>query len=202
PCATAPRATPLWARPSASPTTSSPAREQPDRGWTTRPTNRGSNPTEVGQPAPGWTTRPTNRGVVRDPTLVEVRYGWIGVRGGGRHHNIGGATPSRGIFRLKSPPSCLARFSRMGPAMSQPRHILPGATYLITRRILRRHFLLRPDSAINQILLYVLAVSADLYGIQVHAFCAMSTHYHLVATDVQGVLPHFLRDFHRIVSLC
>ena len=86
--------------------------------------------------------------------------------------------------------------------MSQPRHILPGATYLITRRVERRHFLLRPDSAINQILLYVLAVSASLYGIQVHAFCAMSTHYHLVATDVQGVLPHFLRDFHRIVSLC
>jgi putative transposase len=90
----------------------------------------------------------------------------------------------------------------MGPAMSQPRHILPGATYLITRRVLRRHFLLRPDSALTQILLYILAVSASLHGIQVHAFCAMSTHLHLVVTDVQGVLPHFLRDFHRIVALC
>jgi putative transposase len=90
----------------------------------------------------------------------------------------------------------------MGPAMSQPRHILPGATYLITRRVLRRHFLLRPDSDITRILLYVLAFSARLYGIQVHAFCAMSTHLHLVVTDRLGLLPDFLRDFHRIVALC
>src|SRR5262249_52088303 len=90
----------------------------------------------------------------------------------------------------------------MGPAMSQLRHILPRATYLIPRRTRRRHFLLRPDSDITRILLYVLAFTARVYGIQVHAFCAMSTHLHLVVTDRLGLLPDFLRDFHRIVSLC
>ena len=89
----------------------------------------------------------------------------------------------------------------MWPAMSQPREIAPGATYLITRRVLRRHLLFRPDAAITQLLVYALAVSARRYGIEVHALCAMSTHLHLVVTDVQGVLPRFLQFFHRIVAL-
>jgi putative transposase len=86
-------------------------------------------------------------------------------------------------------------------AMSLPRSILPGATYLVTRRVLRRHFLLRPDAVITNLILYALAVSAPRFGIQVHALCAMSTHLHLVVTDERGVLPSFLGFFHRIVAL-
>ncbi|WP_437942420.1 transposase [Sorangium sp. So ce341] len=85
--------------------------------------------------------------------------------------------------------------------MSQPREIAAGATYLVTRRVLRRHFLLRPDAGINQLLVYALAVSTRRYGVEVHALCAMSTHLHLVVTDVQGVLPRFLQYFHRLVAL-
>lgn len=85
--------------------------------------------------------------------------------------------------------------------MSQPREIVPGATYLITRRVLRRHLLFRPDAAITQLLVYALAVSTRRYGIEVHAHCAMSTHLHLVVTDANGVLPRFLHFFHRIVAL-
>ncbi|WP_437530880.1 transposase [Sorangium sp. So ce726] len=85
--------------------------------------------------------------------------------------------------------------------MSQPREIAPGATYLITRRVLRRHLLLRPDAALTQFLVYTLTVSTRRFGIEVHALCAMSTHLHLVVTDVQGVLPRFLQFFHRIVAL-
>ncbi|WP_433937789.1 transposase [Sorangium cellulosum] len=85
--------------------------------------------------------------------------------------------------------------------MSQPRDISPGATYLITRRALRRHLLFRPDAAITQLLVYALAVSARRYSIEVHALCAMSSHLHLVVTDPNGVLPRFLQFFHRIVAL-
>ncbi|WP_437585834.1 transposase [Sorangium sp. So ce1000] len=85
--------------------------------------------------------------------------------------------------------------------MSQPREIAPGATYLITHRTLRRHLLFRPDAAITQLLIYALAVSTRRYSIEVHALCAMSTHLHLVVTDVNGVLPRFLQFFHRIVAL-
>jgi putative transposase len=89
----------------------------------------------------------------------------------------------------------------LGPAMSQPREIVPGATYLITRRTLRRHLLFRPDAVITQLLVYALAVSTSRFGVQMHALCAMSTHLHLVVTDVQGVLPRFLQYFHRLVAL-
>ncbi|WP_437520432.1 transposase [Sorangium sp. So ce726] len=85
--------------------------------------------------------------------------------------------------------------------MSHPREITPGATYLITRRVLRRHLLFRPDAAITQLFVYALAVSARRFAIEVHALCAMSTHLHLVVTDVHGVLPRFLQFFHRIVAL-
>jgi hypothetical protein len=79
--------------------------------------------------------------------------------------------------------------------------ILPGATYLLTRRALRRHMLFRPDPSITQLILYTLGVSAHRYGIQVHAVCAMSTHIHVVVTDVRGVLPQFLQFFHRLLAL-
>jgi REP element-mobilizing transposase RayT len=85
--------------------------------------------------------------------------------------------------------------------MSQPRQIAAGVTYLITRRTLRRHCLFRPDAAITQLIVYALAVSARRFGIEVHAVCAMSTHLHLVVTDVHAVLPRFLQFFHRIVAL-
>jgi len=86
--------------------------------------------------------------------------------------------------------------------MSQARQVLPGSTYLITRRTLRRYQLLRPDVLMTEIILYVLAACAAQYGIAVHAFCAMSTHIHLVVTDPWGVLPRFLAGFHRLVGLC
>jgi len=86
--------------------------------------------------------------------------------------------------------------------MSLARQVLPMATYLITRRVVLRHMLLRPDERMTQILSYLLAVTARRHGLDVHAFCAMSTHVHLVVTDVRGTLPAFLHSFHRTVALC
>jgi REP element-mobilizing transposase RayT len=86
--------------------------------------------------------------------------------------------------------------------VSQPRQILPQVTYLITRRTIFRHMLLRPDERMTQILLYLLAVFARRDNMQVHAFCAMSTHIHLVVTDLEGNLPRFLHSFNRVVALC
>jgi REP element-mobilizing transposase RayT len=77
--------------------------------------------------------------------------------------------------------------------MTPPRCILPGATYLITRRCSERRFFLRPSRALNELLLFVLAVAAGRFGIQLHAFCVLSNHYHLVLTDVRGTLPEFQR---------
>lgn len=75
--------------------------------------------------------------------------------------------------------------------MTAPRQVLPGTTYLLTRRCAGRSLLLRPSSAPNEIVLYVLALAARRYGIQVHAFCVMSNHLHLVVTDPFARLPAF-----------
>lgn len=79
--------------------------------------------------------------------------------------------------------------------MTAPRQILPGTTYLVTRRCTQREFLLRPSPTTNAIIRYVLAVSAARSGIQLHAWCAMSNHIHLLLTDPNGRLPEFAHHF-------
>jgi putative transposase len=85
--------------------------------------------------------------------------------------------------------------------MTQPRRVLPGMTVMITRRTLRRTHLLKPDRELNNLFIYCLAVLAPRHGMSVHAAVLMSTHEHLVLTDVHGRLPRFLQDFHRMLAL-
>jgi len=75
--------------------------------------------------------------------------------------------------------------------MTAPRQVLPGATYLVTRRCSQRQFLLRPSQLVNDVFLYLLAVAARRYGLRIHAFCVLSNHYHLVLTDPHARLPAF-----------
>ena len=85
--------------------------------------------------------------------------------------------------------------------MSYPRRVLPGSTVMITRRTLRRTNLLRPDSELDTLYLYCLAVAAEQFGIAVHCATVMSNHHHLVVTDTRGELPNFLRELHRNIAL-
>ena len=75
--------------------------------------------------------------------------------------------------------------------MTAPRQVLPGLTYLVTRRCLHREFLTRPCKVVNQVFAYVLALAARRYGVEVHAYCVLSNHYHLVVTDPHAQLPAF-----------
>jgi putative transposase len=84
--------------------------------------------------------------------------------------------------------------------MSLPRSVLPGTTYLISRRCSERRLFLRPSPATNRILLYCLAVAAARTGVRLHAFGFLSNHYHLVATDRRGQLPTFMHIFNLLVA--
>ncbi|MFQ5653518.1 MAG: transposase [Planctomycetota bacterium] len=86
--------------------------------------------------------------------------------------------------------------------MSAPRQVLPGSTYLITRRCILRQFLIRPSSAINRIFLFCLANAAERFSMQVHAFCMLSNHYHLVITDPEARLPEFIHWFNEYTAKC
>lgn len=67
--------------------------------------------------------------------------------------------------------------------MTAPRQILPGKTRMITRRCSERRFLLKPSSVTSAVVGYLLAVAAARTGIQLHAFCVLSNHLHVILTD-------------------
>jgi len=84
--------------------------------------------------------------------------------------------------------------------MSAPRQVLPGRTYLLSRRCSQRQFLLRPSRAMNALFLYCLAYAAEKFGILVHVYTVMSNHYHLVVTDPDGVIPDFMHCLNLLVA--
>jgi putative transposase len=94
----------------------------------------------------------------------------------------------------------LARGVLLPPAMTAPRQVLPGTTYLITRRCLQRRFLLRPSRLTNEIVGFLLAVAAKRYRIDVHVFCVLSNHLHLVVTDPEARLPAFVQFLDSLVA--
>ena len=75
--------------------------------------------------------------------------------------------------------------------MTAPRQVLAGATYLVTRRCARRELLLKPSKITNAIVSYLLAVAAQRFEMEIHAFCFLSNHFHLIVTDPYARLPAF-----------
>jgi putative transposase len=84
--------------------------------------------------------------------------------------------------------------------MTAPRQVLRGVTYLVTRRCAQRQFLLRPSPVTNGVFLYLLAVAARRFGVQVHAYCVLSNHFHLVVTDPEARLPAFEQYLDSLVA--
>jgi putative transposase len=84
--------------------------------------------------------------------------------------------------------------------VTAPREILPGSTYLLTRRCTQRQFLLKPSRRTNQLVRYCLAVAASKTGVLLHAVCFMSNHWHGVVSDPYARLPEFLEHFHRLFA--
>jgi putative transposase len=86
--------------------------------------------------------------------------------------------------------------------MSAPRFVVPGVTYLLTRRCFGRQLLLRPCPEVTQIFKFCLAVAAARTGVRIHAYCVLSNHYHIVATDPDGSLPVFMHWLNEYVAKC
>ncbi len=86
------------------------------------------------------------------------------------------------------------------PLMTAPRQVIPGTTYMVTRRCSQRQFLLRPSKEVNQVFLYLLAYSSNRFSVDVHAYCVLSNHYHLIVTDRLGNLPAFMQLLNCLVA--
>jgi REP element-mobilizing transposase RayT len=86
--------------------------------------------------------------------------------------------------------------------VSNPRQIIAGRTYLVTRRCTQRQFLLRPDPQMNEAFLYCLAYASSRTNVGIVAFLAEANHYHAVVIDTDGRLPQFLESFHKLLAKC
>jgi putative transposase len=86
--------------------------------------------------------------------------------------------------------------------MPLPREVLPGRTYMITRRCTQRQFLLRPDRSTNNAFVYCLAVAAQRTGILVLFTAAESNHHHTGIFDPLGKYPDFIEHFHKLLAKC
>lgn len=86
--------------------------------------------------------------------------------------------------------------------MSLPRQILPGTSYLLTRRCTQQQFLLLPTPQTRAVFLYCLAVAQMVTQVKLHVVVVMSNHYHIVLTDPFGRLPEFLHILNRFVARC
>jgi putative transposase len=84
--------------------------------------------------------------------------------------------------------------------MTAPRRVLPNRTYMITRRCSERRFFLRPDPQVTWIFEYLLALSCERHGVELHGFVCMSNHYHLVVTDHEGRLPEFQQHLNSLLA--
>jgi REP element-mobilizing transposase RayT len=86
--------------------------------------------------------------------------------------------------------------------MSIPREVLPGRTYMLTRRCTQRQFLMRPDRDTNNAFIYCLAEAAAPFRIEVIFTVAMSNHHHTGIYDSEGNYPAFIEHFHKMFAKC
>ncbi len=84
--------------------------------------------------------------------------------------------------------------------MTQPREIVPGRTYMITRRCAQREFLLRPDEKTTQTFLYCLANASRNTGVEVLFSTVMSNHHHTIVYDPHGRVSEFCHDLHSLTA--
>jgi REP-associated tyrosine transposase len=84
--------------------------------------------------------------------------------------------------------------------MTLARHIFPNSTYIMTRRINQRLFLLKPRKNINHLFRFCVAYASYLYKMEIHGLVVMSNHWHVVLTDPHGRIPEFAGWVHKNVA--
>jgi REP element-mobilizing transposase RayT len=71
---------------------------------------------------------------------------------------------------------------------------------MITVRAVGRSFRFRPSARVNATLLFVLAYALSRFAVELHEFCWMSNHYHLVLTSRDAKLPRLIQLLNSLAS--
>ncbi len=80
--------------------------------------------------------------------------------------------------------------------MTLQRRVIPGSTYLTTRRCSERRRFLNPCIDVNQAYLYCLGYAATANSVDLHSFVCMGNHHHVTPTDREARLPEFFGWLH------
>lgn len=87
-----------------------------------------------------------------------------------------------------------------GLLATPPRKLPPSGLVMVTRRILQRRVRMRPSEDINALILYLLALSADKYGIRIHCFQVLGNHYHIILSYTKKRLPAFMQHLNGLLG--
>ena len=71
---------------------------------------------------------------------------------------------------------------------------------MITRRCTQRQLLLRPDDEVNQIILYVMVLAAQLTGVLVILPSVQANHHHTIVHDPHGRIVEFYEYLHKMTA--
>jgi hypothetical protein len=83
-----------------------------------------------------------------------------------------------------------------------PRAIIPGRTYMTTRRTSERRFFLLPSKKANQAIEYCIARALRRSGLIVHLIVFLANHYHIIVSDPHGNLPVFSEELNKLIARC
>ncbi len=71
---------------------------------------------------------------------------------------------------------------------------------MVTRRVHKRQMLLIEDDHVRQIIEYTLGYCLQKYNVKLHALTVEGNHIHRVDTDIDGIRPKFIQDFHSFLA--
>ena len=69
-----------------------------------------------------------------------------------------------------------------------------GATYMVTRRCTQGKCFFPPTEYVSNIAAYALGIGQLYSGVELHAFCFNTNHWHGVLTDPRAMLPRFMEQ--------
>jgi len=104
---------------------------------------------------------------------------------------------------LTSPENRHLTGSAAGASGSPMVHAFPydeNTAYLLTRNTSERRYFLRPSKELREAILYCIADAQSQHPVQIHAFCAMSNHIHVVLTDPDGTAPFFVQAMNQNIA--
>jgi len=71
---------------------------------------------------------------------------------------------------------------------------------MVTRRVHKRQLLLIENEKVRQIIEYTLGYCLMKHNVKLHAIVVEGNHIHRVDTDIDGLRPEFIRDFHSFLA--